>query len=276
MSAPAPDGAARSPDVGGAAAAVVALSSALLSFPLLEASVTGLADTACGSLLQRATVARLWVFFVLLPALLTFIGIGFPSFARAMLALLRGTLEGPARRTVVALCTPAAVWPLEAWGGRNGSVGLAIWVAVAFAWMRPSLTAAVRARWMMRGLAAAAAASAGFAWYQWQLVVPGGTVSQANAPTLFLLAFYAAGSATVLGILPASTSRLFSAAAVTGLFGTAWWLAQAFVISSPRASVFASLALAGAFSLTGFSLRVLSPGSMEAETAPHPGGHETT
>ena len=205
-------------DVDAVLASVLATAGAFASFALLQALTTGLDDTLIGRLAPRDTVARLWVFFVLAPALVVLAGVGFPCLLRTLLALARATLPAESMVSLAAVAVGAGLVLAEAAMRGSGTKSLVL-ACVLCGWRLFPRASALRDRLYGPLLVTASAALLGFAVYQ-QRLLAGAPASIAVAPTLFLLAYYATLLGVVLGIAGALAQR--AARRVTAAVSLLW------------------------------------------------------
>ena len=198
---------ARSPsDVDVLAGAVFLLAAALVTNPLLPLLTGGEeATTLLARLAPRATVDRLWVVFVLIPAVVAFIGIGVPYAFRVLITLVRRRLSGADVTTTLALAACAALVLADLLMKRSGLVPLALTCAVAL-WRTGGSYAARGERMAPALIATAGGALLGVAFYQ-QTARAGDAPSMAIAPTLVLLAFYAGLGGALAGLLAVAVPR---------------------------------------------------------------------
>jgi hypothetical protein len=172
------------------AAAVLALAGAFATQPLLSA-VAGGPDlgTLTAKLAPLQTLDRLWVVFVLVPAVIAFVGIGVPYAFRVLLAAARGRLQRDAAITALALTVAVALVVADLLLARSGIVPLVFVCGVAASRSR-LLLARLGARAAPTLLAVAGACLFGLAYYQ-KSMQAGASTSIAIAPTLLLVSFYA-------------------------------------------------------------------------------------
>jgi hypothetical protein len=162
-------------------ASVLAVAGAFVSFALLQSIATGLEGGAIGQLAPKDTLGRLWVFFVLVPALLTLAGVGLPCLARTL-----------ARDGVISLAAIATIVGLvgaEAAMRRSGTTAFVL-ACLLCLWRIGPLLGRIRDTLHGPLLFAASLSVLAFAVYQ-QRLQGGEAPSVAVAPTLFLISFYA-------------------------------------------------------------------------------------
>jgi len=188
-------------DVDAVLASVLLTAGAFASFALLQAISTRPDGGIMARLVPRETVGHLWVFFVLVPALLTLAGVGVPSLIRALVALTRGTL---ARDEIISLGTTTAAIGLvilEASLGGDGVSSVTLVCAVC-AWRLIPHMSRISASLHGPLLVGAAISLLGLGVYQ-QRLHSGDAASVAVAPTLFLVSFYATAVGAAAGVLGA-------------------------------------------------------------------------
>jgi len=214
---------ARSPsDVDVLAGAIFLLAAALVTNPLLHALAgSDGATTLLARLAPRATIDRLWVVFVLIPAAVTFVGIGVPYAFRVLITLVRRRLTRTDVTTTLALALCAALVAADLLMKRSGLLPLALTCAVAI-WRAGAAYAARGQRLAPALVATAGIALLGVAYYQ-QGIRAGARPSIAIAPTLVLAAFYTG----FVGLLGASVAAARPRASVrfavmAGVVGLAW------------------------------------------------------
>lgn len=236
--------------VDGLAAALFAVAFAFLSFAALDALAGAPLRSPLALLAPRQTLARLWVFFVLAPAVVGFVGVGLPCLLRASATGFRGRLGPRERRDLLLLVGAAVLIAAEAAGGGSGGVALAL-TAAASVWRLWRALARLGAGALPGGLLAlAAVALLGFARYELALL-GGRPASPAVAPSLFLLAFYGVASATLLSWIRALAGKHADrrlAASTTALVVYVTWLGlpplRAGTAAGEHAAVWATLAAA--------------------------------
>jgi hypothetical protein len=216
--------AARSPsDVDVLAGTVFVLAAALATNPLLHTFASDDATTLISRLAPPATIDRLWVVFILIPAVVTFVGIGVPYAFRVLVTLLRRRLATEELRTAIALAVCAVLVLADLTMARSGIVPLAL-TCVVTAWRAGAAFVLRGERIAAPFIATAGAALLGVAFYQRELHA-GNPPSVAIAPTLVLVAFYT-GLAGAAGGLLAATARRASVwlGSIAALIGAAWWI----------------------------------------------------
>jgi hypothetical protein len=210
-------------DVDAILACVLAIAGAFASFALLQILAAAVQGSAIGPLVPAATLGRLWVFFVLAPALLALVGVGFPCLLRALIAIARGALARDGVLSLVAVAVGTVGVVAEAAMRRSGAASLVVLCSLCLWRLRPRLIAIgdVAAAGL---LACTSACLVGFGVYQ-QRLLTGAAASVAVAPTLFLLAF----QATVVGVVMGAVGRhgTRSAASVGWLAVYAGWIGGA-------------------------------------------------
>lgn len=204
-------------DVDAVLSSVLVSAGAFASFSLLQLTLTAFEGSSIDALVPAETVGRLWVFFVLAPALLLLVGVGFPCLARAVIATVRGTIGRDGVVSLVAVALAASLVFLEASMQRSGAAALVLLCAVCLWRLRPRVRSLDR-RLPGALLACTAAALLGFAAYA-QRLLSGGLTSVAVAPTLFLLTFYA----TLVGVVVTAVSG--TGAALSRIALPLLWLA---------------------------------------------------
>jgi hypothetical protein len=170
-------------------ASVLAVAGAFVSFALLQSIATGLEGGAIGQLAPKDTLGRLWVFFVLVPALLTLAGVGLPCLARTLVALARGTLARDGVISLAAIATSVGLVGAEAAMRRSGTTAFVL-ACLLCLWRIGPLLGRIRDTLHGPLLFAASLSVLAFAVYQ-QRLQGGEAPSVAVAPTLFLISFYA-------------------------------------------------------------------------------------
>jgi hypothetical protein len=191
-----------------------------------------------------ASVALLFTFFVLLPAILAVAAIGVPFFLRTLGALVAGRLDAAARNGLLLLAAAAVGALVETRAGGNGAICVTTACALALRFGMAPL-AAIGASYGSRMLAAGALALAALAWYE-GAVVRGHEAGIALAPTaLVAAAFFAAAGVVTTGIAvvhqgAGGGARVLAAAAVVLA-----WIAAPLV----RGALFASAQPADRFEL---------------------------
>jgi hypothetical protein len=216
-------------DVDTVLAVVLATAGAFASFALLQAVTSTLDGSAIGRLAPAETLGRLWVFFVLVPAVLMLVGVGFPCLLRTVVAMARGSLGRDAASSLVVVAGGAMLVVVEAAIQRNGSASLVVVCALCL-WRLRSRAGDLGRRLLGPLLACASAALLGFGVYQ-QRLLAGEPASVAVAPTLFLAAFYLTVIGVVIGALStadghrtrAATSLLWLATYAAWLTGAHRW-----------------------------------------------------
>ena len=227
-------------------ACVLGAAGAVVSFALLQSITTGLAGTVVGRLTPPDTIGRLWVFFVLVPALLVLAGIGLPCLLRIVRSLARGSLSGVDALSPATVAAGAGLVIAEAAAGRSGTVSLGLVCALCVWRLHPH---ARRIHEMLNGplLLATSAALLGFGVYH-QRLEAGEAASVAVAPTLFLASFYATLAGGVAGLAGGMTERAGgvtrASVSLLWLLGYAAWIGG--VDRWGAASTYAVGALVGA------------------------------
>jgi len=189
-------------DVDAFVGTVLATVGAFVSFAVLQSVAQTLDGTMLGRLAPAQTLGRLWVFFVLAPALLSLVGVGFPCLLRTTASVARGTI---AREGVISLALVAVGLlsvAVEAAMQRSGIVALS-GLCVLCLWRLSPRASALSRRLVFPLLVSASGALLGYAAYHYRLTA-GLAASVAVAPTLFLVAFYA----TVIGVVIATLSAI--------------------------------------------------------------------
>lgn len=213
-------------DVDTVLAVVLAAAGAFASFALLETVASMLAGSAIGRLAPAETLGRLWVFFVLVPAVLMLVGVGFPCLLRTAVALGRGSLGRDGVSSLVVVAGGAALVVVEAAMQRSGTASLVVVCALCL-WRLRSRARALGTRLLGPLLACASAALLGFGVYQ-QRLLAGEPASVAVAPTLFLAAFYLTVIGVVIGALSSADGhRTRAAASLLWLATYVAWLSGA-------------------------------------------------
>lgn len=211
-------------DVDAVVGTVLAAAGAFVSFSLLQFVTRMLDGSVVGSLAPPQTLGRLWVFFVLAPALLSLVGVGFPCLLRTTAAVARGTIprDGAVSLAIVAFGLVSVA--VEAAMQRSGIVALSALCALCLWRLRP-LVSVLSHRLVLAMLATAGGALLGYAVYL-QRLTAGFPASVAVAPTLFLLAFYATVTGVVIGALSAGRGRYSTAVVAPVWLATyAAWIA---------------------------------------------------
>ena len=181
-------------DVEALVAVVLVAAGAFSSFALLQSIATALDATSVGRLAPQETLGRLWVFFVLLPALLALVGVGIPCSARAAIAAARGQLAPNDAFTLIAIAVGGALVAAEGSLHKSGVVSLTV-ICAACLWRLRRRARELCERFPGVLLGLASVSLLGFGIYQ-QRLLEGEPASEAAAPTLFLLSYYA----SVVGI----------------------------------------------------------------------------
>ena len=245
-------------DVDALFTVVLATAGAFVSFAILQIITAALDGTAAGRLAQPETVGRLWVFFVLVPALLALIGIGVPCLLRTSVAYARGALTRQDALGLVGLALGAALVVAEASVRRNGTASLAAVCAIC-SWRLLPRTRALGDRTLGPLLAIAGAAVLGFAIYQRRLLA-GEPASVAVAPTLFLIAFYASVAGIAVGAVAAGANRwIYRGASFAWLAAYAAWIAGA-----PACGVACTYAVGGLLVVLAVWIRLASRRHVDA------------
>lgn len=206
-------------DIDGVVASVLATAGALASYVLLSAIAGTLDTSAVAPLVEHDTLGRLWVFFVLGPALLVLVAVGLPCLLRTFAALARGSLGREGTHSLVLVAGGVAFVVAEAASGRSGTTALAVVCALCL-WRLFPLLRGVRDTQLGLMLLIASAATIGFGVYQHRLQT-GEAPSVAVAPTLFLVTFYATLVGVVSGLVGAAAR---GAEAVTKATASLVWL----------------------------------------------------
>ena len=213
-------------DVDALFTVVFATAGAFASFAILQLITAALDGTAAGRLAPPETLGRLWVCFVLVPAVLALIGIGVPCLFRAAVAYARGALTRQDTVGVVGLAIAAALVVAEAALRRNGAASLTAVCAIC-SWRLLPRARALGDRVLGPLLAIASAAMLGFGIYQRRLLA-GEPASVAVAPTLFLIVFYASVVGIAAGAVAAGANRwIHRGASFAWLAADAAWIAGA-------------------------------------------------
>lgn len=216
-------------DVDTVLAVVLAAAGAFASFALLQAITITLDGSAIGRLAPAETLGRLWVFFILVPAVLMLVGVGFPCLWRTVVAMARGSLGRDGVSSLVVVAGGAVLVVAEAVMQRSGIASLVVVCALCL-WRLRSRASDLGKRLLGPLLACASAALLGFGVYQ-QRLLAGAPASVAVAPTLFLAAFYLTVIGVVIGALStigghrtrAATSLLWLATYAAWLTGAHRW-----------------------------------------------------
>jgi hypothetical protein len=191
---------------------------------------------------------RLWVVFVLIPAVVAFVGIGVPYAFRVLITLVRRRLASRDVTTTVALAACAALAVADLLMQRSGIVPLALTCAVVV-WRAGRAYAARGARIAPALIATAGASLLGVAFYE-RAASRGDAPSVAIAPTLVLLSFYAglAGilAASLAAAVPRASVRLGVASGMVGLAWAAGLRAMPLLGGAATAEVVLTLAAGGA------------------------------
>jgi hypothetical protein len=213
-------------DVDTVLAVVLATAGAFASFSLLQAVTSTLDGSAIGRLAPAETLGRLWVFFVLMPAVLMLVGVGFPCLLRTGVAMARGSLGRDGVASLVVVAGGAMLVVVEAAMQRSGSASLVMVCALCL-WRLRARASDVGKRLLGPLLACASAALLGFGVYQQRLLADE-PASVAVAPTLFLAAYYLTLLGVVMGALStADAHRTRAATSLLWLATYAAWLTGA-------------------------------------------------
>lgn len=211
-------------DVDAVVGTVLAAAGAFVSFALLQFVTQMLDGSAVGRLAPPPTLGRLWVFFVLAPALLALLGVGFPCLLRTTAAVARGTIAREGAVSLLLVAVGLVSVAVEASMQRSGIVALSGLCALCLWRLRP-LASALSRRLVFATLATAGVALLGYAVYQ-QRLTAGFAASAAVAPTLFLAAFYATVVGVVIGTLSAGSGSYSTAVvALVWLVTYSAWIA---------------------------------------------------
>jgi hypothetical protein len=181
-------------------AGLVLLAGELLFRVLVHGSAGPLGQSLIARAAPLSSVRPLYAFFVLLPAGLAFLAIGFPFFFRTVSEAARRRLDARGVKALLALGACIAAALIEVRTGGTGLVSVAATAAVG-AWQARGALARLGERHGFSCLAAAGAALAGFAWYQWR-ATGGADPSIAIAPTLLVAAVFFA----VVGLATATAA----------------------------------------------------------------------
>jgi hypothetical protein len=216
----------RRSDIDALFAAILATAGAFASFAILQIITAALDGTAAGRLAPLETLGRLWVFFVLVPALLALIGVGVPCMLRTSVAYARGALARQDVLGLAGLAIGTALVVAEASMRRSGAASLAAMCAIC-SWRLLPRARALGDRMLGPLLAIASAAMLGFGIYQRRLLA-GEPASVAVAPTLFLVAFYASVAGISAGAAAAGARRwMYRGASLAWLAAYAAWIVVA-------------------------------------------------
>ena len=156
---------------------------------LLAESTAGSEPTLIARMGSRRTVSALYGAFAILPALLAFVVVGLPSFARAVFAVVRGRARAA---SLWPLALQSLLWALFVGAAGVGWLGLAalIGAAVAGWWLAADTATDVGRRWTPRVLALGAVGLCALAVYEYRWL-SAGVESLYVAPTCVVTAGFA-------------------------------------------------------------------------------------
>lgn len=174
-------------------ASVLGVSFVLLLNYMLAGLLARSAEGVLGaSLLVRtaplASVRLLFTFFVLLPSLLAFAGIGIPFFLRTLRAAVRGRLSAGRQLGLVALATCVVGAVAEVRSGRSGVVAVAL-ISLLGLRLGFRAVASIGEAHGFRLQAAAGVTLVALAWYE-RRVLQGADPGVALAPTVLVVATF--------------------------------------------------------------------------------------
>jgi hypothetical protein len=208
-------------------ASVLVTAGVFASFALLQSISADLDGSVLGRLATRQTIGRLWVFFVLVPALLHLLSVGLPCLIRALGALSRGALGRSEITSLGSTAVGVSFVLAEAALRRSGTISL-ILLCLLCAWRLAPRLSTIGEKLQEPCLVITIVALLGFGAFQ-QKLGAGDAESVALAPTLFLIAFYATivGAGTgLVGALAAPPARWRRAAvSLSWLAGYTGWIA---------------------------------------------------
>ena len=214
-------------------AAVLGMTGVLLCGELLAALVTGSSGSAYGPALfsrmaaTTQTVRWIYAFFVLLPASLAVLAIGFPFFLRSFIAALRGRLRRKEMIGFILMLGAFAGVGFEITRGGDGAIATAAAAVIAL-WQSGEAIGERGGTIGNRLLMTTGAVLLGLVHYERQ-VLSGSEPSLAIAPTLLVTAFFFGAA----GLLMTTVAALRRGAKGRGRVFLSW-IALGYWASSPQ------------------------------------------